>query len=108
MSESEAVIDQNVAFRVENSGQKNPHLILKLVAEDIDPEPLLQSDMAPAQGVNDVAFVREAKSGESINIAFTEPLQQGRYVLLCYSQDPVGISGDRAAAEGIVATFTVN
>ena len=108
LSESPAVIDQLVAFRIENSGQEHPHLIMKMVAEGIDPGLLLQSGLAPAEGVSDVAFVRETKSGESINIAFTEPLQPGRYVLLCYPQDPVVIKGDPPAAEGIVATFTVN
>ena len=107
LSESEAMVDQMVAFRVENSGQGHSHLVLKMVAEDIDPRLLLQSDAAPAEGVTDVAFVREAKSGESFNIAFTGPLQPGRYVLLCYSEDPAGIKEVRPAAEGIVATFTV-
>ena len=107
LSESEIMIDQNVAFRVENSGQEHPHLVLKMVAEDFDSGLLLQGDVAPAEGVSDVAFVREAKSGESFNIAFTKPLQPGRYVLLCYSQDPGAINGGRPAAEGIVTTFTV-
>ena len=106
-SEPEVMIDRIVSFRVENSGQEHPHLILKRVPEDIDPESLLQGDVAPAEGVGDVAFVRETRAGESINIAFTEPLLPGRYVLLCYPQDPGEIKGDRPAAARIVATFTV-
>ena len=105
--EAEAIVDQMVAFRVENSGQGHPHLVLKMVAENIDPGLLLQSDVTPIGGVTDVAFVREAKSGESFNIAFTEPLQPGRYVLLCYLEDLGEIKEVRPAAEGIVATFTV-
>lgn len=101
------MIDQTVAFRVENSGQEDPHLILKMLAEDIDPGLFLQSGEAPAEGVRDVAFVRETKSGEDFNIAFTEPLQPGRYVLLCYTEDPGATKGVGPAAEGIVATFTV-
>ena len=107
LSDSDSVVDRIVFFRVENFGQVNPHLVLKMVAEDIDPGLLLQGDAAPVEGVTDVAFVREAKSGESFNIAFTEPLQPGRYVLLCYPQAPGGIKGARPAAEEIVATFTV-
>ena len=107
LSESETMIDRIVAFRVENSGEEQPHLILKRVPEDIDPEELLQSDPTPSEGVGDVAFVGEIKAGESINIAFTDPLQPGRYVLLCYPQAPGGIEGVRSAAEGIVATFRV-
>ena len=107
LSESPAMVDENVAFKVETSGREHPHLIMKMVAEGIDPGLLLQSGLAPAEGVSDVAFVRETISGESINIAFTEPLQPGHYVLLCYPQDPGGPKDVRRAAEGIVATFTV-
>ena len=107
LSESETVVEGHVAFKVENTSAEHPHLILKKVPEDIDSGRLLQSDVVPYEGVEDVAFVRETRAGESINIAFTEPLEPGRYVLVCYPQDSGGIEEVRPDAEGIVATFRV-
>ena len=104
--EMEAMIAQKVAFRVENSSQENPHLILKRVPDGIEPSELLQGAIGVSEGVEDVAFVRETKTGESINVAFTEPLQPGRYVLLCYPQEPSGINRGQPPA-AIVATYTV-
>ena len=103
VSDSEAMIDRIVAFKVENSGQEPPHLILKRVPDDVDQGMLLHGDVG--QEVEDVAFVRDTRAGEGINIAFTTPLQPGRYVLLCYLQEAGGIK--RVAAEEIVATFIV-
>ena len=107
LSKSNTVIDRIVAFRVENSGQEHPHLILKRVPEGIEPGMLLHGDIAPPGGTAEVAFVRETKTGESINVAFTEPLQPGRYVLLCYPPDPVGFKRVQPAAGSIVATYAV-
>ena len=105
VSDSEVIIDRIVAFKVRNSGQEHPLLILKRVPDDVDLWRLLPDDAALSQGVGDVAFIRDTRAGEDINIAFTEPLQPGRYVLLCYPQEPGGIK--RVAAEAIVATFMV-
>ena len=107
LSERESMIDRNVAFRVENSGREHPHLILRRVPEDMDLGKLLQGDKAPSESLADVAFFRETKAGESINIAFTEPLQPGRYVLLCYPQEPEGINRGHPAAGSIVAAYVV-
>jgi len=100
VSDSVVMIDRIVAFKVRNSGQEHPHLILKRVPDDVDQETLLHGDVG-----QDVAFIRDTRAGEDINIAFTQPLQPGRYVLLCYPEEPGGIK--RVAAEAIVATFMV-
>ena len=105
VSDSVVMIDRMVAFKVRNSGQEHPLLILKRVPEDVDQGRLLQDDVTLSQGVGDVAFIRDTRAGEDINIAFTQPLQPGRYVLLCYPEEPGGIK--RVAAEAIVATFMV-
>lgn len=104
--ETEAMISQKVAFRLENSSKENPHLILKRVPDGIEPGELLQDAVGLSEGVEDVAFVRETKTGETINVAFTEPLQPGRYVLLCYPQEPGGINRGQPPA-AILATYTV-
>ena len=107
MFDSETITERNVALRVENVGQEHHHLILKRVPEELDLGRLLQGDEPPSQGVDDVAFVGAPQAGELINVAFTEPLQPGRYVLLCYPLDPKDDEGVQLLAEGIVAAFTV-
>ncbi len=102
----ETIIERNVALTVENVGDERHHLILKKVPEELDLGRLLQSDEPPLQGVDEVAFIGAPGVGELINVAFTEALQPGRYVLLCYpvDQDDGGV---QLLAEGIVAAFTV-
>ena len=107
LSASEAVVEGSVALIVENASEGRQQLILKKVPEDLDLEGFLQGNTAAFEGVLDVAFIAETVAGQSINIAFTEPLQPGLYALLCYRQDSGGMQEDRPAAEGIVATFTV-
>ncbi len=105
--DSETLTERNVALRVENAGEERHHLILKKVPEELDLARLLQSDEPPSQDVEDVAFVGAPLAGELINVAFTEALQPGRYVLLCYPRDPKHAVGVQPLAEGIVAAFTV-
>ena len=107
MFDSETITGRNVALRVENVGEEHHHLILKSVPEGLDLGRLLQGGEPPSQGVDEVAFVGAPGAGELINVAFTEALQPGRYVLLCYPLDPKGDEGVQLLAEGIVAAFTV-
>ena len=107
MFDSETITGRNVALRVENVGEEHHHLILKKVPEELDLGRLLQGNEPPSQGVDDVAFVGAPRAGELINVAFTEALQPGRYVLLCYPLDPKDDEGVQLLAEGIVAAFTV-
>ena len=107
MFSSETITERNVALRVENVGEEHHHLILKKVPEELDLVRLLQSDEPPSQGVDDVAFIRAPHAGEIIAVAFTEALEPGRYVLLCYPLDPKDDEGVQLPAEGIAAAFTV-
>ena len=107
MFDSETITERNVALRVENVGEEHHHLILKKVPEELDLGQLLQDHQPPSQGVDEVAFVGAPRAGEVMNVAFTEPLQPGRYVLLCYPLDPKHDEGTQPLAEGIAAAFTV-
>ena len=106
-NESEAVVEGNVAFKLEDVNDGRQHLILKKVPEGLDLGQLLESETTPSEGVVDVAFIAETMAGESINVAFTEALQPGRYALLCYPQGSKDAEGVQIPPEGIVATFTV-
>ena len=104
---SETIAERNMALKVENVGDEHHHLILKRVPDELDLRRLLQSDEPPFQGVDEVAFIGAPGAGELINVAFTEALQPGRYVLLCYPIDPKDDGSVQLLAEGIVAAFTV-
>ncbi len=107
MFDSETITERNVALRVEHVGEERHNLILKKVPEELDLGRLLQGDEAPSEGVDDVAFVGAPGTGELMNVAFTEALQPGRYVLLCYPLGPKDDEAVQLLAEGIVAAFTV-
>ena len=92
---------------IDYSFEEHHHLILKKVPEELDLGQLLQDHQPPSQGVDEVAFVGAPRAGEVMNVAFTEPLQPGRYVLLCYPLDPKHDEGTQPLAEGIAAAFTV-
>ena len=107
ISESEAVVEGKVAFRVEDASGGHQHLILKKVPEDLDLTRLLQGGADALEGVVEVAFLGETMGGESMNVAFTEALQPGRYALLCYPQGSKDAEGVRIPPEGIVTAFTI-
>ena len=107
LSESEAVVEVAVAITLEDTSESHQHLILKKVPENLDLEQLLQGDVDVRDGVVDVAFIADTKIGETMNVAFTQALQPGRYALVCYSQSSVDAEYGQSPAEGIVATVTV-
>ena len=106
-SESETVVEGSVAFAVENVGEGQQHLILKKVPEGLDPQHLLLTDTAADEGATSVAFIAETMAGETMNVAFSETLEPGRYALLCYPQGSKNAEGGQLPAEGIVASITV-
>ena len=107
-SRTEAVVEGKVAFTIEHAGEGHQHLILKKVPENLDLERLLQDEPAASEGVVDVAFIASTMAGKSMNVAFTQALQPGRYALVCYPQGSVDAEYGQSPAEGIVATVTVN
>ena len=107
MAGSETIIEGKVALTIENTGEGQHHLILKKVPENFGTESLLQADGPPVDGVDDVAFVAAMPTGGIMNIAFTESLQPGHYVLACYLGSPKDAEGGQPPADGVLATFTV-
>ena len=108
LSELETAVEGNVAMTVENSSEGRHYLILKKVPENLDLRQLLQGGAANPAGVADIAFIADTKAGETMNVAFTQSLQPGRYALVCYPHGSADAEYGDAQAEEIVATVTVN
>lgn len=83
--DSNAITGGNVAFSVENIGEESSGLVLVMVPEGFDAIMAYEVSEPPPEGVQRIAFVYGLEPGEQINVAFTKPLDPGRYVLICSS-----------------------
>ena len=93
--DSNAITTGDVAFRVENAGAEPLRLVLNKLPEEIDLMPGDEGEGPLPEGLEVVAFVDNLEPGEQINFAFTEPMDPGRYALLCSLSDlsdPEGLS----------------
>lgn len=86
-----------------NAGEQPHEAALMKVPEDLDIEAALASEEEP-EGVEEVGGTF-AEPGEEAGLGFEEPLEPGRYVLLCFVPDEE--TGEPHAALGMVAEFTV-
>ncbi len=97
-----AVTSGNVAFALDNIGDQPYRIVLNRVPEELDVMQIVSGDGPSLEGIDRIGFVDSLAPGEQINMAFTVPLDPGRYALLCFphSDEPEGLP---AATE----TFTV-
>ena len=109
LSELETAVEGNVAMTVENSSEGRHYLILKKVPENLDLRQLLQGGAAKPSRCGGTSLSSQIrKAGETMNVAFTQSLQPGRYALVCYPHGSADAEYGDAQAEEIVATVTVN
>jgi hypothetical protein len=80
------VADGNFAFEVENGGEQFHEVVLVSIEEGIDFEEALQSEEGPPEGIEPVAQAFFAP-GEGGTMVFTEPLENGRYGMVCFVPD---------------------
>lgn len=95
-------------WKVKNEG-KQPHImVVSKIPEGAKLEELLQSEDTP-EGVTDISDSFIFEPGESGDITIEEPLEAGRYVFLCFIQDPPDDfeNGVPHFAKGMVADFTI-
>jgi hypothetical protein len=90
-------------FVLTNAGEQPHEAFISMIPEDADLEELLASEETP-EGVVDVGGTFSEPGVES-GFAFEEPLEPGRYVMLCFVEDEE--TGQPHAALGMVAEFTV-
>jgi len=101
-----AITDGDIAFRVENVGEQPHQVILSKIPEDLDLEAALQSEETPP-GVEDIAVLEFVDVGAKTNMVFTESLEPGRYVLLCFFPDTEDPEGTPHVFKGMQAEFNV-
>jgi len=104
--DANAITSGDIAFRVENVGEKPHQVILSKIPEDLNLEEALQSEETPP-GVEDIAVLEFVDVGAKTNMVFTEPLESGRYVLLCFFTDTEDPEGTPHVFKGMQAEFNV-
>ncbi|HJX61230.1 MAG TPA: hypothetical protein VJ578_01555 [Dehalococcoidia bacterium] len=104
--DASAMTDGDIAFRVENVGEQPHQVILSKIPEDLDLEAALQSEETPP-GVEDIAVLEFVDAGAKADMVFTESLEPGRYVLLCFFPDTQDPEGTPHVFKGMQAEFNV-
>ena len=104
--DASAIKSGDIAFRVENVGEQPHQVILSKIPEDLDLEAALQSEETPP-GVEDIAVLEFVDVGAKANMVFTESLEPGRYVLLCFFPDTEDPEGTPHVFKGMQAEFHV-
>ena len=90
---------RKAALRLENAGDVARHLELIQVRDELDPSEAANGQIPAADVIEIVAHTHNLRPGEKTNLAFTAPLNPGRYVLVCV--------GGPDAGPGVVADLIV-
>ncbi len=90
---------RKAALTLENSGDVALNLALVQVRDELDPSEVADGQIPAAEVIEIVAHTHSLRPGEKTNLAFTAPLNPGRYVLVCV--------GGADAGPGIVADLSV-
>lgn len=98
----------NLAFALSNEGQQFHELFLIKVNDEFTIDGLLQAgEDAEPPGVEAQIAGTLAPPGESSNLVFINPLESGRYVMLCFIPDDNDPAGTPHVALGMHAGLTV-
>jgi hypothetical protein len=104
-----AITDGNIVLTTENTGAQVHELVLAKIPADADLMELIQSE-EPPEGVEDVGGLYPIPAGATVDMAFTEPLESGRYAMLCFlpnTDEALGEVGTPHAFLGMVNEFTI-
>lgn len=97
------ITSADIAFNVANIGAENHFIDLVRVPADLDVEKAINSDEEP-EGIVSVGGTDTMNPGTETVLFFTEPLQPGRYVMLCWVE---AADGTPHAMSGMHAEFTI-
>jgi len=97
----------NLVFVIENAGQQPHHVVIERVPDDLDVEAALQSEDEP-DGLVHIGATPPWEPGESATIVFSNDLEPGRYVMLCFMPDTDDPEGPPHALKGMYRDFHVN
>lgn len=101
------ITDGNFAFAAKNVGKQNHQVGVLKVPADADIQELIQSEEEEIPGVEDIAFTLPFPPGDEVNVVFDQPLEPGRYALLCFVPDSEDPEGTPHALKGMTAEFTI-
>lgn len=95
-----------IAFAADNVGEQEHEIALARIPADADINELLTSEEEPA-GVEFIGG-SSADPGDSTNLVFMNPLEPGRYLMVCFLPDTTeGAEGQPHALLGMVSEFTI-
>ena len=82
-SQSIGLPSRKAALILENVGREARHLALVQVRNELDLSEFTDGRLPSAEVIDIVAHVHNLQSREQTNVAFTAPLNSGRYALVC-------------------------
>src|SRR5688500_11006923 len=85
--EADYETDESPVFKLSNDGDQPHFIILAKIPDNANLEQLLQSEDEP-EGVTTLADSFIFLPDQTGEVTIEEPLQSGRYVMLCFVQDP--------------------
>jgi hypothetical protein len=100
--------DGNFAFASENIGKQIHQVVVWKLDKGVVLDEAVQyegDDLAP--GVTEVASAAPILPGDQVNVVFEEPLDAGRYALICFFPDTEGPEQSPHAFKGMQAEFEV-
>jgi len=100
------ITDGNFAFAAKNVGAQNHQVGVLKVPADLDIQEFIQSAEEVA-GVEDIAFTLPFPPGAEYNVVFDQPLEPGRYALLCFVPDKEDPEKTPHALKGMISEFTI-
>ena len=107
-----SAINGNVAFEFSNVGKQHHEMGLAKIQADANIDDLLQRaaaspDGSPPEGAEFIAGT-SADPGDTTNIVFAQPLEPGRYIMVCFVPDETEAEdGTPHALKGMVKEFTI-
>jgi hypothetical protein len=110
--DSSAVRNGNIALAVQNSGEQDHEAVIARIEEDANldelvPEIAESADGETPEGVEEIVAFGAYEPGETGNVVFAEPLEPGRYAVLCFFPDVTDPEHTPHALKGMFAEFTV-
>ena len=109
---SQDLRDGNIALAIGNAGQQDHEAVVARIDEDMNLEELVPAiaDTADGEtpaGVEEIVAFGAYEPGETANVVFAEPLEPGRYAVLCFFPDVNDPEHTPHALKGMFAEFTI-
>jgi len=102
------ITDGNFAFVAKNIGKQNHQVGVLKIPADLDIQEFIQSEEEEEiEGIEDIAFTLPFPPGDEANVVFDQPLEPGRYALLCFVPDKDDPEKTPHALKGMYRDFTV-